>query len=110
MRQAPLNTEELVAAQDMFRYLTPEQQDILLNLQEGIESCEGVNLEREIKGGIPYEFWCDSCKKHYARMFILLRRYYQKNLLKILQEKVNPALRGYQQRKNDNEDRDQYSA
>lgn len=112
MLQAPLNPEELNAAQVMFRFLTPEQQLILLDLQDKIELCEGVNLDREIEGGISYEFWCDSCKKAYARMFVLLRRYYQKNVLKIFEtvkQASRPPLRGYRQRKDDDENRDEYS-
>lgn len=117
MRQSPLTTEELKAAQDMFEYLTPEQKIMLLDLQDKIELCEGVDLEREIKGGIPYEFWCESCKKSYTRMYVLLLKYYQRQLIKMFKENSNgirSSLRGYRQRKygneDENRDRDEYSA
>jgi len=83
MRNTPLSREEIDIAQKMFEILPDEQKFRLLDLQDRIESCEGVDMAVEIQGGIPFEYWCDSCKKHYTRMYILLARWYQNQIIKI---------------------------
>jgi len=82
--QKPLSLEELQIAQRKFECLSIEQQEKLIDLQDQIEECEGVNMAHEIKGGIPFEFWCASCKKTYARMYYLLDRYYKMRVRKVI--------------------------
>ncbi len=86
MRKQPLSETELQIAQKMFECLTPGQKEKLVDLQDRIEECEGVNMEYIIKGGIPFEFWCDSCKKTYSRMYYLLMRWYKRRVLNVANE------------------------
>lgn len=86
MRTKPLSRDEITNAQRMFEVLPPEKQEVLLDLQERIEECEGVNMRVEITGGIPYEYWCDSCKKNYTRMYKLLEDWYNQQLKKMVED------------------------
>lgn len=75
MRKTPLTLTEIYRAQNKFEMLTPDKQKILVDLQDRIEECEGVDMRTEIKG-LPYKYWCESCKKTYTRMYILLDKWY----------------------------------
>lgn len=88
MRNKPLTHEEIADAQRKFNILladpdSAKRVDKLLTLQETIEMCEEVDMTVEIVGGIPFEYWCNSCKRKYSRMYTLLDIWYKQAIKNI---------------------------